>query len=149
MPQTTTRMPVTGTVTTDSDGTMLILAERIDGHDTFLTGELEIDGHGTVNVRILTLDDVTVLRLTAEPASAVVATWSGVLHLPHGWRPRSVPSDLTHAAAVANRHLGALDDAELRYALTFLDEAVTPQIRTGRIDVIVSALPVQAGAEQW
>lgn len=34
-----------------------------------------------------------------------------------------------------------LDDAELRYALTFLEEATTSKIRRARIDAIVAALP--------
>ena len=44
---------------------MLVLAERLDGVDTFLTGVLEVSGE-SFPVRILTLDDVTVLRLGVE-----------------------------------------------------------------------------------
>ncbi len=37
--------------------------------------------------------------------------------------------------------LDALDDAELRYALTFLEEATTADIRQARVSAIVAALP--------
>lgn len=147
MPHTTANLPVSGTVAADSDGTMLVLSQRLDGHDTFLTGQLELDDQTVVGVRILTLDDVTVLRFTNEVTKPPVSVaWSGILHLPHGWRPRNIPDDLTVVAAKARRDLCALDSAELRYALTFLDEATTDEIRQGRIAVIVSALPFVNGA---
>jgi hypothetical protein len=144
MPMTTAALSVSGTVAADSDGAMLVLSERLDGHDTFLTAQLQLDEHVMVGVRILTLDDVTVLRLSDETAvPELTATWAGILHLPHGWRPRGIPHDLQAAAAAVGRDLGALDEAELRYALTFLEEATTPEIRRGRVDAIVSALPLQ------
>lgn len=147
MPQTTAALPVSGTVAADSDGAMLVLSERLDGHDTFLTGQLELDGQVTVGVRILTLDDVTVLRLADEMTlPPLTAAWAGILHLPHGWRPRSIPEDLQAAAIAAGRDLATLDTAELRYALTFLEEATTPAIRRGRADAIVNALPVLEAA---
>jgi hypothetical protein len=146
MRQTTAALPVSGTVAADSDGAMLVLSERLDGHDTFLTGQLELDDHTMVAVRILTLDDVTVLRYVDGSAKPpLTAVWAGVLHLPHGWRTRAVPDDLAVAASRAGRDLGALDEAELRYALTFLDEATTDPIRAARITAIVSAIPVVDG----
>lgn len=144
MPQTTASLPVTGTIATDSDGTMLILSERLDGHDTFLTGQLEITGYAALGVRIMTFDDVTVLRIIDDSGPPPWAEWSGILHLPHGWRERSIPDDLLTAAQLASRNVNALDPAELRYALTFLGEATTDTIRRGRIESIVSALPVTA-----
>lgn len=142
-----TVLAVSGAVAADSDGTMLVLAERLDGHDTFLTARLDLDDDRTVTVRILTLDDVTVLRLAdGEEAPDLATSWAGRLHLPHGLRPRSIPEDLATAAVAANRDIGALDTAELRYALTFLGEATTASIRIGRIAAIVSALPVMEGS---
>src|SRR5690606_11753062 len=41
MPATATVLHVTGTVAPDSAGAMLVLSERLDGHDTFLTGLLD------------------------------------------------------------------------------------------------------------
>jgi hypothetical protein len=38
MPETTQSLRVTGTVAAGSNGMLLMLAERLDGHDTFLTG---------------------------------------------------------------------------------------------------------------
>lgn len=143
MPQTATSIEVTGTLASDSAGAMLVLSKRLDGHDTFLSGQLQLDEHSTLAVRILTLDDVTVLRVIDVDALPDTAeTWAGVLHLPHGWRPREVPADLDAAASTAHRDLTTLDTAELRYALTFLEEASTAGIRRQRIEAIVGALPI-------
>lgn len=133
---------VNGTTRSDEHGLLLVLEQRLDGHDTFLSGTLDL-GQGPVPVRIISLDDVTVLR-PIEAIAAPTTAWSGILHLPHGLRPRDVPPDLQGAADSLGRDLEALDAAELRYALTFLGEAVTEEIRTARIDVIVSALPASA-----
>jgi hypothetical protein len=141
MPESRVALPVAGVVANDSAGLTLVLSERLDGHDTFLTGQLAVDGADPMPVRILTFDDVTVLRLIAGAPVQVSGSWSGVLHLPHGWRARSLPTDLSDAALDAHRDLMSLDDAELRYALTFLGEASTAAIRQARIDLILSALP--------
>jgi hypothetical protein len=119
---------------------MLVLNERLDGYDTFLTGSLEVDGQ-ELPVRILTLDDVTVLRLVGDRPWAPPPQWTGTLHLSHGARTLSPPDDLTALARARRRDLTTLDDAELRYALTFLAEATTASIRAGRAAVIVDALP--------
>ncbi|WEH40966.1 hypothetical protein [Streptomyces sp. AM 2-1-1] len=42
------------------------------------------------------------------------------------------------------RSLEALDEAELRYVLTFLAESTTTTIRQARVEAIVSALPMVA-----
>jgi uncharacterized protein YdeI (YjbR/CyaY-like superfamily) len=76
-----------------------------------------------------------------EATTAPIEAWSGTLHLPHGIRQRSIPDDLADAAQASQRALDALDSAELRYALTFLNEATTEPIRTARIAAIVAALP--------
>ena len=141
MPETTQSLPVTGTVAADSCGTMLVLSQRLDGHDTFLTGQLQVGDAPPVSVRILTFDDVSVLLLLDHVPLPLAKCWSGILHLPHGWRTRSIPDDLATAAATAHCDLGVLDEAELRYALTFLGEASTNAIRQARIDAIVTALP--------
>ena len=145
MPETAHSLQVTGIVTADSHGPMLVLSERLDGHDTFLTGQLQIGDAQPMAVRILTFDDVTVLRLI-DQSPPPRAPWTGILHLPHGWRPRSIPHDLAYAAAAARRDLGKLDEAELRYALTFLGEANSSAIRQARVNAIVGALPRSGGA---
>ncbi|MGF1646845.1 MAG: hypothetical protein ACFCVF_08000 [Kineosporiaceae bacterium] len=43
--------------------------------------------------------------------------------------------------ADARRDIGSLDEAGLRYVLTFLGEASTAAIRRARLDLIVHALP--------
>jgi len=142
MPETTQSLHVTGTVGAGSDGTIFVLSRRLDGHDTFLTGQLQLAGDDKLmGVRILTFDDVTVLRPVDRSQALPAGHWTGTLHLPHGWRRRPVPEDLTAAAERENRDLGSLDPAELRYALTFLGEATTPGIRQARIEAIVQALP--------
>ncbi|MGH3905508.1 MAG: hypothetical protein ACRDTE_15180 [Pseudonocardiaceae bacterium] len=141
MPQIATALPVRGTVTTDAAGPLIVLANRLDGYDTFLTGQLELAGRSAIGVRIFTFDDVTVLRPRDESVSLPAGECAGVLHLSHGWRNQRVPADLVAAAAAAHRDLARLTDAEQRYALTFLGEATTDAIRQGRIDIIVSALP--------
>lgn len=140
MPETAQTLSVSGVIATDSNGTMLVLSERLDGHDTFLTGQLQFGNRPPTAVRILTFDDVTVLRLLDQSRPPLAESWTGILHLPHGWRTRSIPEDLSAAATTAHRDLGTLDEAELRYALTFLGEASTDAIRRARIDAIVNAL---------
>jgi hypothetical protein len=112
----------------------------LDGYDTFLTGTLEVC-EDTFPVRIITLEGVTVLRLGAESAWSTASEWAGTLHLPHGARRLSPRADLTALARDRRRDLTALDEAELRYALTFLGESTTPSIRAQRAVVIHDALP--------
>jgi hypothetical protein len=141
MPSSALNIPVEGTVTDSPEGPLLRLSQRLDGHDTFLTGSLHI-AESSVPVRILTLDDVTVLRPTGSfHAPADGEYWHGRLHLPHGLRPRTVPPDLSTAADQDSRSLDKLDEAELRYVLTFLSEATTAAIRQARIAAVVHALP--------
>ncbi|MEU7581989.1 hypothetical protein AB0B50_30875 [Streptomyces sp. NPDC041068] len=141
MPSTSLNLPVTGTVSHGPDGPLLVLSERLDGHDTFLKGSLDV-GSSSVPVRILTLDDVTVLRPADHSAVPDLgAGWQGTLRLPHGLRPQAIPPDLQEVAAEEGRSLEALDEAELRYVLTFLSESTTTAIRQARVEAIVSALP--------
>jgi FMN phosphatase YigB (HAD superfamily) len=140
MPAEAAGIPVIGTVRTRG---LLVLASRLEGRDTFLTGTLRLDGRTPFAVRILTFDDVTVLHPTTETARTppVGAVWEGVLVVSHGLREHEVPADLAEAAAGRHRDLTGLTGRELRYALTFLREATTPDIRARRVDAIVTALP--------
>lgn len=146
MPRTSVSLPVEGSVRYTPDGPLLVLTERLGGRDTFLSGRLDLDGTD-IPVRILTLDDVTVLHPKNSPTVlAPEARWAGTLHLAHGLRRQTAPEDLESAAEAEGRILAALDDAELRYALTFLSEATTREIRAARIAAIVSALPFARSA---
>jgi hypothetical protein len=141
MPSTATTLPVEGRTQLAADGPLLVLDQRLTGHDTFLTGVLEVE-HVRINVRILTLDDLTVLQPVLTGAAIHCSSrWAGILHLPHGQRRRAAPVDLREAAGLAGRNLDDLDDADLHYALTFLEEATTPEIRKARIQAIAVALP--------
>ncbi|MDG4793482.1 hypothetical protein [Micromonospora sp. WMMD1082] len=145
MTKTNHRLPINGTVAADSSGPFLVLSERLEGHDTFLTGQLQLYDALPVQVQILTFDDVTVLRLLDPSQTPPTGPWAGILHLPRGWRARPIPDDLMAAVLIARRDLAVLDEAERRYALTFLGEASTSAIRQARIDAIVTALPAAEG----
>ena len=137
-------LQVSGTAQQREGAWLLVLDERLEGHDTFLASSVEIDGGQRLAVRVLTFDDVTVLH----PATAIAlepGTWSGQLHLRHGLRTPDFPADLAAAAQTHGRALDGLDEAEARYAVTFLSEATTAQIRSDRIEAIICALPIAPG----
>lgn len=150
IPADRTEIPVQGRCEAATPGPHLVLdGGPLSGHDTFLTGTLLLAEPHTaeIPVRILTLDDITVLSPTTNPTSPLPGAgtrWSGVLRLPHGWRTPALPEDLAHAAATAVIDLGQFDEALTRYALTFLGEAHDPEVRAQRIRVILAA----AGAGQ-
>ncbi|MGW8355534.1 hypothetical protein [Streptomyces wedmorensis] len=56
-------LPVRGRTVTAVTGPLLVLDARLEGHATFLTGTLTLDGHD-IPVRITTLDDSTTLQPT-------------------------------------------------------------------------------------
>jgi hypothetical protein len=138
VPAEIARVPVAGTT---RPGGLLRLATRLNDHDTFLTGTLRLTT-GKIPVHILTFDDATFLRPVdaAEPVPSS-ARWQGVLHISHGLRDHDVPPDLIDTATQRRRDLTALTGPELRYALTFLHEASTTDIRRQRINAIVDAMP--------
>jgi hypothetical protein len=133
-------LKVAGTVQARDGSVLLVLDSRLEGHDTFLAGLLDLGDGASIPVRIITLDEMTVL-CPADPATVCPGRWSGSLRLRHGLRPVVIPADLADAAAREGRAVSGLDDAETRYAVTFLGEASTLGIRAARIAAIVSALP--------
>ncbi|WP_367132937.1 MULTISPECIES: hypothetical protein [Streptomyces] len=149
-PADRTEIAVRGRYEAASHGPHLVLdGGPLSGHDTFLTGILLLEEPHTaeIPVRILTLDDITVLSPITDPTYPLPGagrSWSGVLRLPHRSRTPSLPEDLARAAADVNVDLGQWDEALMRYALTFLGEARDPKVRAQRIHVILAA----AGAGQ-
>lgn len=125
--------------------TLLVVDERLSGHDTFLSTTLRLEQPvhlPELAVRILTFDDVTVL----SPLAPVLAQervgeeWSGTLLIPHGARPPAIPDDLAQAAAEAGVDTGSWSPAEARHLLTFLGEAGAASVRTERIAMIITTL---------
>lgn len=123
---------------------LLVLDERLTGHDTFLSAVVRLETPewaADLRVRILTFDDVTVL----SPLDALAlegkagGEWNGTLLLPHGARPPGIPDDFARAAAEAGIDTGAWSPVEARQLLTYLSEASGP-VRTERIHAIVDAL---------
>jgi hypothetical protein len=92
-----TFLRVTGTAQARGDGILLVLDGRLEGHDTFLAAHLDLDNGPSVRVRIITLDEMTVLR-PAGPTRLAPGRWSGSLRLRHGLRPVAIPSDLADSA---------------------------------------------------
>lgn len=132
---------VQGSIVAKGDTVHLLLDSRIHDHDTFLRGSLVV-GAQTVSVRILTLDDVTVLiPLSGDVLEPHDGRFSGILSVEVGGRRPKIPEDLAEAARARGLHIAALDEAELRYALTFLGEATTDAIRGQRIEAILQGLP--------
>lgn len=141
----TAPIAVEGTVQSADGRRLLILTARLDGHDTFLTGNLAL-GTEQITVRVMTFDDMTVLLPDQDTASLPEAAWTGTLHLRHGRRHQHIPADLAIAAQQQGALLSALDEPEMRYATTYLGEATTPDIRHARIAAILAPLPQVPGA---
>ncbi|MEU9848153.1 hypothetical protein [Streptomyces sp. NPDC047985] len=124
---------------------LLVVDERLSGHDTFLSAALRLDQPvhlSELPVRILTFDDVTVLLplVPALPRGQAGEEWSGTLLIPHGSRPPTIPDDLAQAAAEAGVDTSGWPPAEARQLLTFLGEAGSGPVRTQRIGMIIAAL---------
>ncbi|NIL60073.1 hypothetical protein HCB18_27750, partial [Salinispora arenicola] len=122
MPETIQRLPITGTVAADSNGTLLVLSERPRRRRHLPDRPAPTPRRSAGTGADLELDVITVLRLLDPSHAPPAGSWAGILHLPHGWRTRSIPDDLVTAVRAARRDLTVLDEAERRYALTFLAE---------------------------
>jgi hypothetical protein len=126
-----------------------VLSRRLTGRDTYLSGVLTLAGHPAMPVRVLTLDDVTVLvpdptpepAVTADPAAAAPGhVREGVLWLRASGRAAPVPADLAEAAAAVGLDWASRDPIEVRHLLAFLAEARGEAVRGERIRVIVESL---------
>jgi hypothetical protein len=119
---------------------LLVLSQRLDGHDTFLQADLALDPDGaTVRVRIHTFDDLTVLHPT-DGTEITGKAWTGLLRLRRERRRGVVPPDLVHALTAAGTSLDALDEREQRHLLGYLADAADPATHRARIVTIVAGL---------
>ncbi len=135
-----TPLRVRGVVRRRNRTPLLVLDQRLDGHDTFLRAELALDPDGQrVRVRVHTFDDVTVLR-PAGDSPVTGDTWAGRLWLPKKRRADAVPDDLALALAAAGTGLDDVDERERRHLLGYLADAADPALRRSRISTIVSGL---------
>ncbi|MDP5315309.1 hypothetical protein [Streptomyces poriferorum] len=145
MPRHTGELAVRGRLERREGAVLLVVDERLSGHDTFLSTTLRLDQPvrlPDLPVQILTFDDVTVLAplVSVLPQSQDGEEWSGTLLIPHGARPPTIPDDLAQAAAEAGVDTSSWSPAEARHLLTFLSEAVPGPVRTERIGLIIAAL---------
>jgi hypothetical protein len=158
-------MPVRGH-REDHDGLhSYVLDERISGYDSYRAAELVLAGawepgvardrRTTVQVRVLTLDDVTIV--SPLPGQAELPDrWRGTLVLPASTRGRAMPADLARALLTAGLDPAGLDPAGLdpagddvgarRHLVEFVAEARPGSpTRAARVAAAVDALR-RAGA---
>ncbi|GGW04139.1 MULTISPECIES: hypothetical protein [Streptomyces] len=145
MPRHTGELAVHGHLRQREGKMLLVVDERLSGHDTFLSTTLRLEQpvhEPELAVQILTFDDVTVLSplSLALPQERAGEGWSGTLLVPHGARPPAIPDDLAKALAKAGVDTGGWSSAEARHLLTFLGEAGAASVRTERIAMIITTL---------
>jgi len=145
MTTATAPIPVEGSIQSSGGRRLLILTARLEGHDTFLTCSLHL-GSEKIAVRVMTFDDMTVLLPNPGTAELPDAPWAGTLQLRTGRRDLDMPLDLASAAQQQGVLLSALDEAEMRYATTYLEESSTTAIRQARVAAILFPLPRRPGA---
>ena len=128
-----------------------ILDQRINGHDSFRPATLRwradpsrVGSTGpaeerSARVRVLTLDDVTVVTpLPGQPD--LPDSWVGTLVLPSGHRGPAMPDDLAHALTEAGVDPGGLDGAVGRHLVGFVAEARPGPTRDARVAAAVDAV---------
>lgn len=120
-----------------------LLDERLTGRDSYRVAELVVAGGETiVRVRVLTLDDVTIVcPLPGEPS--LPDHWEGRLVLRSRERGITMPSDLERALADAGLDPATLDAAQRRHLVGFVSEARPGPTRAARLAVAVAAVAGQ------
>ncbi|MEQ4206443.1 hypothetical protein ABN028_07665 [Actinopolymorpha sp. B17G11] len=136
----------------DHDGLRsYVLDERISGYDSYRAAKLVLAGawepgveyarsRVSVQVRVLTLDDVTIVNpLPGQPE--LPDHWRGTLVLPASTRGRSMPADLTRALLAAGLDPADLDSGPRRHLVEFVAEARPGSpTRDARLAAAVAAL---------
>lgn len=115
-----------------------VLDERIAGHDSFLPARLVRPDQPDVTVRVLTLDDITLIY-PLTPEIRLPDDWHGTLRLASHRRGPKLPSDLATALAEAGVDVERLDPARRRHLIGFVAEAKPGPTREARITAAVAA----------
>jgi hypothetical protein len=119
----------------------LVCATRLDGYDTFLSGDLTLNDGQQINVRILTFDDLTVLLPRQQlDGWADGQPWNGTLRLRPAAKKADVPDDVAEAMHAAGLDESSYDPGELTHLLTWLEEAADADLRRQRLALIVQSL---------
>lgn len=146
-------VPVKATLVEGAGGRYLQLVERLSSRNSYLSAQLRVSG-GTVMVRVWTMDNLTLLdvldRIDVVTGSLddTGSTLTGDLLLRDARELRLIPPELIEHALASGRDVRSLTTADLRYAVTYIDEASDPRIRAERIDVVVRSLPLADGRSQ-
>ncbi|WP_020577734.1 hypothetical protein [Actinopolymorpha alba] len=123
----------------DHDGMRAyVLDRRLTGYDSYRTARLIVADRPPLRVRVLTLDDLTVLCPLPEQRE-LPDRWEGTLELPATSRGSVMPADLTRALVEAGIEPTALDDAQRRHLIGFVAEARPGPTRDARLAAAVSA----------
>ncbi|MET9019472.1 hypothetical protein ABZV93_05790 [Actinopolymorpha sp. NPDC004070] len=151
----TTRIAVRGRRHDHAGAVAYVLDRRLTGHDSFrpvtlLLTEPEPPETSSgaarvtcraVRVRVLTLDDVTlVCPLSTSAADSLPESWEGTLVLPEGRRHVDVPADLAAALAGAGIDTDEVGEAHLRHLVGYVTEAGPGPTRAARVSAAVSAV---------
>src|SRR5690606_3275101 len=94
--------------------------------------------HAPIRVRVLTLDDITIVYPLA-PNVSLPDEWEGTLRLASGRRGPRMPEDLASALTSAGVDPDGLDDAQRRHLIGFVAEARPGPTRDARIAAAVEA----------
>ncbi|MFD2077860.1 hypothetical protein SAMN05421678_10828 [Actinopolymorpha cephalotaxi] len=167
-----TRIAVRGQRHDHAGATAYVLDRRLTGYDSYRPAVLlltesrpaEPPAGSTrvtcraVRVRVLTLDDVTLVSpLGASGAAAGPGThprpdpdslpesWEGTLVLPEGRRQVNVPADLAAALAGAGIDADEVGEAHLRHLVGYVNEAGPGRTRAARVSAAVTAVRREVG----
>ncbi|WP_460517180.1 hypothetical protein [Flindersiella endophytica] len=118
-----------------------VLSDRISGHDSYRPAQLLRPPHPPVQVRVMTLDDITIVY-PLEAGVILPDEWDGTLRLASKARGVRMPADLAAALAAAGVDVDGLDPAQRRHLIGFVAEARPGPTREARIAAAVqSVLP--------
>jgi hypothetical protein len=115
-----------------------VLDERITGHDSYRPARLVRPDGPEVTVRVLTLDDITLIYPLSDQIR-LPDEWDGRLLLTAKPRGPKLPADLAAALVAAGVDVDELDPARRRHLIGFVAEAKPGPTREARIAAAVQA----------